>query len=144
MADSSEKAKNKVKKTQEYIPAGSNFNPIDAFNILVGSYYDYKKTVETERSKRLEIKANLKEKLEEVKTKRDIFMTYLDRSFEERKENFTRLFDVLDRAIDKDDIQTMAHTLNSITELGKSSPFKDLADISRIRQKLNSGEKFEF
>lgn len=55
-------------------------------------------------------------------------MEYLDRS----------LFDVVDRAIAFNNNDQLALALHSITEIAKSSPFKDLANITSERAALNN------
>ncbi|NLZ57099.1 MAG: hypothetical protein GX898_02135 [Corynebacterium sp.] len=64
-------------------------------------------------------------------------MDYLDRSFDERKENFQRLFTVVDDALEKDNIQQLAMGLDSILKLAETSPFKDLSSIEATTSALN-------
>jgi hypothetical protein len=56
-------------------------------------------------------------------------MTYLDKSFDERRENFQKLFSVVDDALEKDNMQELAMSLEGIIKLAESSPFKDLQTI---------------
>ena len=64
-------------------------------------------------------------------------MAYLDRSFDERAENFRALFSVVDKAIASGNNEQLALTLNSITEIAKSSPFKELANLASVRAALD-------
>ena len=64
-------------------------------------------------------------------------MAYLDRSFDERAENFRALFAVVDKAIASGNNDQLALTLNSIIEIAKSSPFKDLANLASVRSALD-------
>jgi hypothetical protein len=64
-------------------------------------------------------------------------MEYLERSFDERAENFRSLFAVVDSAIACGDNEQLSLALNSITEIAKSSPFKELANISSVRAALD-------
>ena len=64
-------------------------------------------------------------------------MEYLDRSFDERAENFRSLFCVVDRALTAGNNEQLALALNSITEIAKSSPFKDLANLASVRAALD-------
>jgi hydroxyethylthiazole kinase-like sugar kinase family protein len=59
------------------------------------------------------------------------------RSFDERAENFRALFSVVDSAIASGNNELLALALNSITEIAKSSPFKDLANLTSVRAALN-------
>ena len=65
-------------------------------------------------------------------------MAYLDRSFDERAENFRALFAVVDNAIASGNNEQLALTLSSITEIAKSSPFKDLANLASVRAALDN------
>jgi hypothetical protein len=64
-------------------------------------------------------------------------MAYLDRSFDERAENFRALFSVVDQALASGNNDQLALTLNSITEVAKSSPFKDLANLASFQAALD-------
>ena len=76
---------------------------------------------------------------------RDVFLDYLDRAFDERRSNFRELFDRLDSAMAANRIEGVAHTLDAIVALAKSSPFKDLADLAAARETLRDKSKdFEF
>ncbi|MBW4602487.1 MAG: hypothetical protein KME29_23705 [Calothrix sp. FI2-JRJ7] len=72
-------------------------------------------------------------------------MGYLDRSFDERAKNFHALFTIVDSAIASGNNEQLAFTLNSITELAKSSPFKDLANLNNVRAALDDPDhEWEF
>ncbi len=111
-------------------------NPLECFNEIISAYKECEKVAQQERTKRREITAWEKTKIAEIQAKRDLVMGYLDRSFDERAENFRCLFEVVDRAITTGDNQQLALTLNSITELAQSSPFKDLASLSSVKAAL--------
>ncbi|AFY32393.1 hypothetical protein [Calothrix sp. PCC 7507] len=64
-------------------------------------------------------------------------MAYLDQSFDERAKNFRALFAVVDSAIASGNNEQLALTLNSITEIAKSSPFKELANLATVRAALD-------
>ncbi|WP_199302452.1 hypothetical protein [Coleofasciculus sp. FACHB-129] len=104
---------------------------------LVSAYTEYKKVAEEERTKRRDIDAWEKERIAKINAQRDLLMAYLDRSFDERAENFRALFGVVDRAITAGNNEQLALALNSITEIAKSSPFKDLANLASVKVALN-------
>ncbi len=110
--------------------------PIKCLSEVVSAYKEYKIIAEEERTKRREITAWEKTTIAEIEAKRDLVMAYLDRSFDERADNFRHLFEVVDRAITTGDNQQLALTLNSIIELAQSSPFKDLASLSSVKAAL--------
>jgi len=120
-------------------------NPTEALRLLVDAYRECIVTREVEQTKRRQIAFEERAAIEEITAKREILMEYLDKSFDERKKNFARLFDTLDRAIENINTEVTAYTLISIIELGKSSPFKDLGSVSEVRKALEDPNKrFEF
>ncbi|MBW4447902.1 MAG: hypothetical protein KME38_13800 [Spirirestis rafaelensis WJT71-NPBG6] len=64
-------------------------------------------------------------------------MAYLDRSFDERAKNFRALFSVVDKAMSSGNNDQLAIALNSITEIAKSNPFKELANLASVRAALD-------
>ncbi len=116
-----------------------NLNPVESLEQMVSAYTEYLAIAEQEKTKRRDIEAWEKEAITRINAQRDL-ITYLDRSFDERAENFRSLFGVVDDAISEGDNQQLALALNSITEIAKSSPFKDLANLNNVRAALNNPE----
>lgn len=112
-------------------------NPAESIQQIVSAYAEYTIITEQEQTKRREIEAWEKEAISKINAQRELLMAYLDRSFDERAENFRALFAVVDSAIASGNNEQLALTLNSITEIAKSSPFKDLANINTVRAALN-------
>ena len=112
-------------------------NPVQCLNDIVQAWTDYMKTAAEEEAKRCEIEAWEKVTLAEIKAKRDFLIGYLERSFDERAKNFQSLFQVVDQAILSGDNQQLGLALHAIVELAKSSPFKDLADLSTVKAALD-------
>ncbi|MEG4625474.1 hypothetical protein Q5691_14455 [Microcoleus sp. w1-18aA5] len=108
----------------------------DVLQQVIAHYAEYKQIAEQERTKRREIKSWENESLAKIKAQRDLLMEYLDRSFDERSKNFQQLFDVVDRAIASGNNEQLGLALDSITELAKSSPFKELANLSSVQAAL--------
>ncbi len=113
----------------------------DCFEQILAAYAEYKAIAEQEQTKRREIEAWEKETLAKIKAQRDWLMDYLDRSFDERSKNFRQLFEVVDRAIASGNNEQLGLALHSITEIAKSSPFKELANLSSVRAALNDPDR---
>jgi hypothetical protein len=94
------------------------------------------KIAEQEQTKRREIDAWEKTTVTKINTLREFLIGYLDKSFDERAENFRSLFAVVDNAISSGNNEQLALTLNSITEIAKSSPFKELANLANVQAAL--------
>ncbi|MEH2367080.1 hypothetical protein [Nostoc sp.] len=112
-------------------------NPAECLQQMVSAYTEYKIIAEQEQTKRREIDVWENETITKINAQRELLMAYLDRSFDERGENFRALFAVVDNAIASGNNEQLALTLNSITEIAKSSPFKDLANLASVRAALD-------
>lgn len=112
-------------------------NPTECLQQMVLAYTEYMKIAEQEQTKRREIQACEQATIAKINAQRDLLMAYLDRSFDERAENFRSLFCVVERAIAAGNNEQLALALNSITEIAKSSPFKELANLTSVRAALD-------
>ncbi len=106
------------------IPIGA---AIDAVNNLYQTITDYYKIREIEKTKRAVIQAEKEIILSQINAQREILTKYLDKTFEEREKNFKKLFEILDIAIEKDNLDMLNIATSGIVDLAKTSPFKDLA-----------------
>ncbi len=103
---------------------------------IVGAVGEWVRTVEQGRAKRADIAAKEAATLAAIAADRDVLLTYLDRSFDERKDNFKQLFTALDDAI-RNNPAAVADVLGAITTLAVRSPFADLADAPSVLARLN-------
>jgi len=124
------------------------FNPgsaAECFRDVVEAYTEYKIVAEQEQTKRRGIVAWEKATLADIQAKRDALINYLECSFDERAKNFNFLFKKVDEAIAMGDNNQLALAMTSITEIAKSSPFKDLADLTSVRAALDDPDhEWEF
>jgi len=114
------------------------FSAADAvglLNSLLGTVKECVATNQTEVTKRQLIVSRERVLLEEIHAKREIFLTYLDRSFDERAVNFAKLFKALDEALANDTSQ-VGVILTQFTVLAAQSPFADLHDIEFVKEAL--------
>ena len=114
-----------------------DINPAESLQQIVSAYAEYKIIAEQEQTKRREIDAWEKEAIAKINAQREFLMAYLDRSFDQRAENFRALFAVVDSAIASGNNEQLELTLNAITEIAKFSPFKELANIASVRAALD-------
>ena len=112
---------------------------------LVQTLLDYgdKWVTEVQRgmTERAEIGAWEQVQTDKIRAQRDVLLKALDLTFDERRENFRRLFDGLDAAMEADDAAQASSFLESITDLAKESPFKDLANVEIIAADLKRPDK---
>lgn len=107
---------------------------------IVASYLQYQAIVEEEKGKRRDIAAWEASTLKTIESQREIFLRYLDRSFDEREKNFEHLFKALDKAIASENNESLALILTEIRDLAKSSPFKELQNLSNVQAALTDPE----
>ena len=126
----------KAKKVPvEILGAGADAS--QCLRAVVEAYTEYKTVAEEERTKRRGIEAWEKATIAQIKAQRDFLIDYLNRSFDERSENFAALFGIVDQAMADGNNAQLGAALHSITKLAKSSPFKDLADLASVRAALD-------
>src|SRR4028118_1024275 len=112
-------------------------SPTDCLKEIVSAYTEYKTIAQQEQTKRRGIEAWEKVTVANINAQRDFLMAYLDRSFDERAENLRALLSVVDQALAPGNNDQLALPLNSITEVAKSSPFKDLANLASFQAALD-------
>lgn len=73
-----------------------------------------------------------------------LLLTALDRTFDERRENFQLLFGNLNAALvsERDDAGVqLSEILSAVTELARTSSFSDLKSPALVVQEVSSGRK---
>jgi ribonucleotide reductase alpha subunit len=120
-------------------------NPAQCLNTLVQAWHEYQVIVEQEKTKRRDLESQEKVTLAAIKAKRDILIQYLEQSFDERSENFQRLFHLVDQSLSSGDNQQLAVILEKITTLAQSSPFQAFSDLSMVKTTLkDANHTWEF
>ena len=105
--------------------------PLMGAQMVAQAVLDHARIAEEEATKRAEIAAARDVAVERMDATRQVISQYLERTFDERRGNFDRLFDVLDRAQADDDLEGMQLALTGILDLVKSSPFKDISSFKK-------------
>lgn len=130
-----------MKKEDMEVIGKLNINPMDVlnlFNDLAKQYMDLERTREIERTKRAEIEKDRQETLAKIQAQKELFLLYMDKSFDERANNFNKFFEVIDSAMQDGNMEKLALGLNSVMQLAKESPFKPLMDLNTLSQQLAS------
>lgn len=97
-----------------------------------------------ERTKQREIERAMVTEVARINAMRDVLLAYVDRSFDERRENFKALFAQVDQAMKAKDPEALSMMLGAVVKLAESSPFAALRDVEATRKMLGSGKKIEF
>ncbi|WP_288382087.1 hypothetical protein [uncultured Acinetobacter sp.] len=122
--------------TVKSIAAG---NPAEAAQVLkhfIEVAGDVAKFTEQQKTIRKDIEAKRDKDIAHIQAQKEIIMKYLDKSFDERKENFSKIFQVIDHAISNNNMQQLAMGLDSINQLAATSPFKALATLESTSEAI--------
>lgn len=111
---------------------------LDTINVFIKTAGEVEKFTELQKTKREQIRKQAEIRIKEIDSMRDLIMTYLDKTFDERSKIFAKQFECVDKALAAGDMNLLSISLNSITDLAKSSPFKALADIKNVQKQLSS------
>jgi len=135
------------KQVSTLLPTPSPALVSDTFNLVIRSANEWIAVVSQEQTKRQAIRVWESTQLEIIEVQKEFLLTALGKTFDERGENFRRLFDDLDAALvsnDENAAARVADILGAITELAKTSPFKDLKSPEIVVQEfLQSGRTIE-
>lgn len=101
------------------------------------------KFCEEQRTKRAEIRARAQVAIHQIDAVRVFLQSYLDKTFDERRILFAKEFEIVDKCLATGNVQALAVSLNAITDLAKSSPFKALADIKSVRNAIENHSTFD-
>jgi hypothetical protein len=115
-------------------------NPKEAVEVvktLINVAGEVRKFEELQITKRVAIQSEKEKALAIIEMQKKILMTYLEKTFDERKDVFAKQFQVVDDAIQKGNIQQLAIGLDSINKLASTSPFKDLSSIEQVGKALD-------
>ncbi|WP_440254981.1 hypothetical protein [Candidatus Avelusimicrobium sp.] len=94
------------------------------------------KFTEVQENKRNKIIAERDVLIKHIEAEKAVILEYLDKSFDERKENFNKLFAMADEAIASENNERLALILNSINFIAVESPFKALRSVSDTKKAL--------
>lgn len=89
-----------------------------------------------QETKRNEITAKRDILIAHIEKEKAVLLDYLEKSFDERKENFAKLFSMADQALASQNNERLALILNSINFIAAESPFKALLSINDTKKAL--------
>jgi hypothetical protein len=115
---------------------GASVNPFEVVQTMVEYADRWVAEVQRAGTDRAAIASWERVQTEKIHAQRAVLLKALDLTFDERRENFRRLFDGLDSAMGSGDAAQVASHLESITDLAKESPFKELANLEIIVTEL--------
>lgn len=114
-------------------------SPREVVDVVLGLVMmagEVRKFEEAQVTKRVGIAAERDIAIANIKAQQELLKNYLNKSFDERAENFKSLFVVVDDALESDNMTALAMGLESVVKLAVSSPFKDLRTIQETASAL--------
>lgn len=133
-------AQNQFDSQREKIDPNQAINTIGS---LAGQLLGLLKSKDDNETERERIRADKEKTLAQIEATREVLMTFLNRSFDERAIVLKKSFEVMDVAIKNNDIQALACTVQSVTSLAAQSPFTALLDVRNVRNSLMSSDAIE-
>jgi ribonucleotide reductase alpha subunit len=130
---------NEIESGLHNIAINAISSPVEATIVLkelITSAKEVAKFTEVQKTIRKEIEVNRDKYVTSINAQKEIMLAYLDKTFDERRENFDQLFKVVDHALETNNPQELALVLESINRVAASSPFKDLASIGSTQKAL--------
>ena len=126
----------------------SNGNPgpaqmVEMTKFFIDKSAEVAKFCEEQRTKRAEMRARAQVAIHQIDAVREFLQSYLDKTFDERRMLFAKEFEIVDKCLATGNVQALAVSLNAITDLAKSSPFKALADIKSVRNAIENHSTFD-
>lgn len=115
---------------------GAVIDPAQLLQAMLDVARDVVSEVQKAKVDREQIAAWEHVQTDKILAQREILLKALELTFDERRENFRRMFDGLDQAMAVGDSAQAASFLESITDLAKTSPFKELANVQIIVSEL--------
>ena len=116
---------------------------LNTLNDLYNKYVTLQEVKEANKTERKRIQDDKEKALAQIKATKDVLMTYLNRSFDERAMIFKKDFETIDTAIANNNMEALAITVQSVNTLAAQSPFKALVDLAQVKQSLLSNDEIE-
>jgi len=109
----------------------------EGLKIFVDVVKENHKVSEEEKTKRKNIIAMKEFEIEKIQIQKEVLKDYFEKTFAERRTNFDKMFDVLDKGIESNNLELMQLALGSIVEIAKDSP---LSQVEKLRNDFHNPE----
>lgn len=120
------------------LPTGTPSEVMSTIKAIGEAAIDAIKFCEIQETKREGIRAQRDVIIRRIDKTADLVKTYLDKTFDERRYQFDKYFQLVDKAIENGDQNLLAMTLQNINALSASSPFKELKAIGEAINNPNT------
>jgi hypothetical protein len=118
-----------MKQFKGATPTPSPAQAIEGFKILINAYKENHKVTEEEKTKRKNIAAMKEYEIEKIHAQKEVLKDYFEKTFAERRINFDKMFDSLDKGIENNNTQAIQASMSMIVALSQESPLKDVQSL---------------
>ncbi|GAC84578.1 hypothetical protein GP2_024_00050 [Gordonia paraffinivorans NBRC 108238] len=112
-----------------------------ALNQLVGAARECITIHALENTKQARIQAYAHTEIARIKAAESVLRDYFAQAFAERRVTTDAMFERLDAAIETGDSQVISDVVRAVVDIAKSSPLKDMGDLSQIRAALDDPDQ---
>ena len=105
---------------------------------VITSFKDFLILYEEEHTKRDKIRAQRDVVIEEIRSKKEIILDFLDKSYNERAGILRKQFEVIDKALESDNLDMLQVGLGAVIKVVETSP---LVDFKQFSQDYNDASK---
>lgn len=104
---------------------------------MYGAKKDFDKVKEAEKTKRNASDNRTAENIELIRAQKEVLIKQIDNSFELKKAQTGKTFDVIDQALETGDIQTLKAGLDAMTSISEDT---SLVKLHRIQELINKND----
>lgn len=116
-------------------------SPVQGFFSSISDMYeakkDFDKVKEAEKTKRNASDNRTAENIELIRAQKEVLIKQIDNSFELKKAQTGKTFDVIDQALETGDIQTLKAGLDAMTSISEDT---SLVKLNRIQELINKND----
>lgn len=113
------------------VPANGPLALLESVERITCSVTDYLKVAQQETTKRADIAARRDVALEAIRSQRALISECIARTFDERAAVIGKQFEVLDRALDSENIAVVDAALRSMVSVVQASPFRSVVEMQK-------------
>ncbi len=110
---------------------------LEGLKIYLDVVKENHKVTEEETTKRHNITAMKEFEIEKIQAQKEVLKDYFEKTFAERRINFDKMFDALDKGIESNNLELIQLSLGSIVEIAKDSPLKQ---VEKLRNDFHNPE----
>lgn len=123
------------------VSANNPKEAMQALKLFVDATNETIKFVKQQEVKREKILADRDTQIAKIEATKEVLKEYLEKTFDERKDTFSKYFEIVDAALEKGDNAVLTKALDSINTLAASSPFKDLSNMNTFKEIMNNNDE---